>query len=121
MCGEGLFPAIKTTNIFNLLAYKNCQQTTIIMLYMCHNTGVHHETIQYKLMFWRQLNSHRTHSVHTQAYKRRLFYPGYAWIMVGIDIENLPSISLDNCTTDNIKQVVNNSLTIQPTVRLKLS
>lgn len=51
-----------------------------------------------------------------QAHKRKLYYPGYAWITVGIDVQELLQTTYvlsENCTIDDIQTVLNYSLVME--------
>ena len=54
-----------------------------------------------------------------QAYESRRYYPGYAWVIVGVDVDNLLNstdsyMMIENCTLGNIKRVLNYSLVVEP-------
>ena len=57
-----------------------------------------------------------------QAYRSGRYYPGYAWVIVGVDVDNLllnstnSNMVAENCTLDAIKRVLNYSLAVEPAV-----
>ena len=55
--------------------------------------------------------------MHKQAHKQRRYYPDYAFVSIGVDVDGLllnpQDLDIQNCTVDNVQTVLNYSLAIK--------